>query len=67
MEILGALFAIIVVIALIGGAVQTFQRNWILAILMLIFVFPFWVLWALIEMFLPSPKEKVIKVEVKNT
>lgn len=50
-----AIIVIVLVIALIvgliGGAVKTFQRNWIAALLLLIFVFPLWVLWAIIEMF----------------
>lgn len=39
------------IIGIIHGAIKTFQRNWIAALLLLIFVFPIWVFWAIIEMF----------------
>lgn len=47
--IVGVLFAL-------GGAVQTFRRQPIVAILCIIFLFPIWVIWAFIEIFLPRPE-----------
>jgi hypothetical protein len=38
-----------------GGVVQTFQRQPVVAILCVIFLFPIWIIWAVIEIFLPSP------------
>ena len=50
--------AIVVVgiLFLLGGAVQTFRRQPIVAILCVIFLFPIWVIWAFIEVFLPRPE-----------
>ena len=50
--------AIVVVgiLFLLGGALQTFRRQPIVAILCIIFLFPIWVIWALIEVFLPRPE-----------
>ena len=50
-EIIIGIVAIVIIIALIGGAVKTFRRNWIAALLLLIFVFPIWAIWAFIEVF----------------
>lgn len=47
--VVGVLFAL-------GGAVQTFRRQPIVAILCIIFLFPIWVIWAFVEIFLPRPK-----------
>ena len=63
-EIIVGIIVIAIIIALIGGAVKTFRRNWIAALLLLIFIFPAWVVWAFFEMFTgditekPSPAEK---------
>ncbi|MGB0504890.1 MAG: hypothetical protein ACPGGK_01735 [Pikeienuella sp.] len=43
-------------LVLLGGAIQTFRRQPVVAILCLIFLFPFWVLWAIVEIFLSRPK-----------
>ncbi|MEL7464320.1 MAG: hypothetical protein AAFN79_09660 [Pseudomonadota bacterium] len=50
--------AVIVVgiLFLLGGAVQTFRRQPIVAILCVIFLFPIWVIWAFVEVFLPRPE-----------
>ena len=56
--ITGALIivAVLVVIALVfGGAIQTFKRQPIVAILCVIFLFPIWIIWAFVEIFLPDP------------
>jgi hypothetical protein len=67
----GGLFAVIIflviIAALIRGGIKTFQRNWILALLMLLFVGPLWVCWAIVEIFTGKIGPKVHYVEVKNT
>lgn len=54
-ETLGVLIGLILVIvlffALIIGGVKTFKRNWIAALILLIFLFPIWIIWAIIEVF----------------
>ena len=62
--------AIVVVIGLIvllfKGMIQTFRRNWVLALLLLIFAGPIWFVWAIIEMFLPfNPKDAARPFETK--
>ena len=56
-ETIAWIIAIIVVIGLIvslfKGMIQTFRRNWVLALVLLIFAGPIWFVWAIIEMFLP--------------
>ena len=48
--------AILVVIVLVlGGAIQTFRRQPIVAILCVIFLLPIWIIWAFVEIFLPAP------------
>jgi hypothetical protein len=49
--IVGGVIILAIIIGLIKGAVKTFQRNWIAALLLLIFLFPVWCIWALIEVF----------------
>ena len=54
-----AVIAAIVVVFflfLFGGAIQTFRRQPIVAILCVIFLFPIWVIWAFVEIFLPRPE-----------
>ena len=61
----GAIVWIITLVVAIGlivlffkGMIQTFRRNWVLALLLLIFAGPIWFVWAIIEMFLPfNPKD----------
>lgn len=48
---------IVVILVMLGGAVQTFQRQPIVAILCVIFLFPIWVIWAIIEVVLPKPSK----------
>jgi hypothetical protein len=43
-------------LVLLGGAIQTFRRQPVVAIICLIFLFPIWVLWAVVEIFLSRPK-----------
>jgi hypothetical protein len=49
--VIGAIVVIIIIIALIKGAVKTFQRNWILALILLLILTPIWLIWAFVEMF----------------
>lgn len=41
----------VILLAILGGAIKTFQRNWIAALVLLVCVFPVWVIWAIIEVF----------------
>jgi hypothetical protein len=50
-------FIFIVVALFIFGGIQTFQRHPVVAILCIIFLFPVWVVWATVEVFLPRPKK----------
>lgn len=49
------IIAIVVILAiLVGlfkGAVKTFQRNWIAALILLLVVTPIWAIWAFVEIF----------------
>lgn len=49
--VVGVVIILAIVVGLIRGAVKTFQRNWIAALLLLIFLFPVWIVWAFIEVF----------------
>lgn len=62
-EIIVGLVAIVIIIALISGAVKTFRRNWLAALLLLIFIFPVWVIWAFIEMFTGEISVKKSSIE----
>ena len=66
-NIIGTIIFVVIIVALIRGGIKTFQRNWILALLMLLFLGPIWVLWAIIEIFTGKIGPKVHYVEVKNT
>ena len=39
------------------GVIQTFRRNWILALVLLLFLFPAWMIWAFVDIFLSRPQE----------
>ena len=54
---LGIIVAVILIgiLFLLGGVVQTFQRQPIVAILCVIFLFPIWIIWCIVEVFLPKP------------
>lgn len=60
------LVLIVVIIAAIAGGIQTFQRNWILALLMLIFLTPIWFCWAIVEIFLSKPVTKPTEVIIRR-
>lgn len=56
------------VVAVAVGAVKTFKRNWVAALILLIFLFPVWAIWAFIELFTgeiaPEPKTSTQNVNV---
>jgi len=52
---------VLILIFLFKGVKQTFQRNAVVAILVLIFLPPIFLMWAFVELFLDKP-EKVQKV-----
>ena len=41
----------------LGGAIQTFKRQPIVAILCVIFLLPIWIIWAFVEIILPDPDD----------
>jgi hypothetical protein len=45
------ILVIVFLLAMLGGAIKTFQRNWIAALALIILLFPVWVVWAIIEVF----------------
>lgn len=52
--ILGGL--LLALVLWLGGAIQTFRRQPVVAILCVIFLFPVWLIWAFVEVFLSRPK-----------
>lgn len=58
--ILGAIIVIAVIIGLIKGAIKTFQRNWIAALLLLILLTPIWIIWAFFELFTGKINESAV-------
>lgn len=46
-----AILGLVVLVALLGGAVKTFRRNWVAALILLIFLTPIWAIWAFVELF----------------
>lgn len=50
------ILVIVGALVLLGGAIQTFRRQPVVAILCLIFLFPIWICWAIVEIFLSRPK-----------
>lgn len=49
--VVGAIIGILILVVLLGGAIKTFQRNWVAALFLLIFLTPIWAIWAFIEVF----------------
>ncbi len=62
--VLGILLVILACCA--RGVIQTFRRNWIVALVLIVFLFPAWVIWAFVEIFLPRPKEAGPEVVVTH-
>ena len=63
---LAGLLLILILFAMIYGGIKTFQRNWILALILLIFLSGVWMLWALVECFTGPVQPKVYNVRVVN-
>jgi hypothetical protein len=57
-SVLVGLGILVVIVVLFGGAIQTFKRQPIVAILCVIFLLPIWIIWAIIEIFLPDPDHR---------
>ena len=51
----------------VRGIVQTFRRNWIAALLLIVLLFPLYLIWAFVEAFRSKPAPKVYNVHVQNT
>jgi hypothetical protein len=60
------LIVVLFIIGLVLGGIQTFQRHWIVALLLLLFFTPIWICWALIENFLPTPVKKPFDITVTH-
>ena len=46
-----AIVAVVLFVVFIKGVIKTFRRQPVVAILCLIFLFPIFIIWAIIEMF----------------
>jgi len=49
--IIGIVVILAILVGLFKGAVKTFQRNWIAALILLLVVTPIWAIWAFVEIF----------------
>ena len=47
---------LVFIVFALGGAIQTFRRQPVVAILCVIFLLPVWIIWAIVEIFLPRPE-----------
>ena len=61
--IFGIILLILFLILAFKGIKQAFQRQPVVAALMLIFLFPVFAIWAFVELFLDKPN-KVVRVQV---
>jgi uncharacterized membrane protein len=61
--IVGIILLILFLILAYKGIKQAFQRQPVVAALMLIFLFPVFAIWAFVELFLDKPN-RVVRVEV---
>ena len=57
LELIVILTALVVILLFLGGAIQTFRRNWIVALLLIIFLTPLWTCWAIVEIFMGDPAQ----------
>ena len=64
--IIGAVIVIAIAIGLIKGAIKTFQRNWIAALVLLVVLTPVWIIWAFIELFTGKINEVPQKISNPN-
>jgi len=46
-------------VALIVGAIRTFRRNFLMTLLLMLFLPGIWVIWALIELFIEPPATRL--------
>ena len=60
------IIAVVVLVLMVKGIVRTFQRNWLAALLLMIFLKPIWVIWAFCELFMSPPRPKVVYVQVMS-
>ena len=60
------LIVVLFIIGLVSGGIQTFQRQWVVALLLFLFFTPIWICWALIENFLPAPVKTPIDITVTH-
>lgn len=65
-DVIAIIIFFVILAAIIKGGIQTFRRNWIAALLLLIFLFPLWAIWAFFEIFMSKPQPKVHYVNVSN-
>jgi len=63
--IVGIILLILFLILAYKGIKQAFQRQPVVAALMLIFLFPVFAIWAFVELFLDKPN-KALRVEIVN-
>ena len=63
--IVGIILLILFLILAYRGIKQAFQRQPVVAALMLIFLFPVFAVWAFVELFLDKP-DRVVRVQVVN-
>jgi len=62
-----ALVTILVLsIFIIRGAIKTFRRNWVVALLLLILFSPIWIIWAVVEIF-TGPISTPLESNAKST
>jgi len=65
LPIVGIILLILFLILAYRGIKQAFQRQPVVAALLLIFLFPVFAVWAFVELFLDKPN-KIVRVEVVN-
>ena len=63
LPIVGIILLILFLILAYRGIKQAFQRQPVVAALLLIFLFPVFAVWAFVELFLDKPN-KIVRVEV---
>jgi hypothetical protein len=60
------IIAVVVLVLMLKGIVRTFQRNWLAALLLMIFLTPIWVIWAFCELFMSPPRPKVVSGQERS-
>ena len=65
-SVIAIVVLLVVLVALIKGAIKTFQRNWIAALLLLLVLTPIWAIWAFVELF-TGPINKAPAQPTSNT